>query len=588
MISGSRILYNSLLNNNVKTIFGYSGGAILGVLNEFYGQDRIKFITTRTEQGAGFMAEGYAKSTRTPGVVMTTSGPGALNTITSLQNALSDGTPLLVLSGQVATNVLGTQAFQEADVINISKSCTKWNTQIRDTLLIDGIVDNAFNKMLSGRHGPVLLDLPKDIMSKQVSMNYLNDDTLNYTKKLNIFDYMADKNITTFMCPHNIHMLINNSEKPVILAGQGVFQGNAFLKMRKFAHSYNIPITTTLLGLGIFNEKHRLSLNMLGMHGSFYANKAVQNSDLLLNFGSRFDDRITGNVQKFAPKSTIVHVDISEDNINKIIIPDYVINSNCNKVLEAILNYRNINNLDFSNRFLDWHNQIKEWKKTPFSYPENTKLLQGRHVISVLNRLIYDDIDKNYYTIVADVGAHQMWAAQFIDYNYPKVKFITSGGLGSMGFALPASIGVKIGLSHNKVIAIVGDGGFSMSMAELSTAIDNKINIKVLIINNSNLQMVANWQKLFYDGRFIATKMNNPPFEKVCESMGCKGIRIDVGDNIDAKLQEFLDYEDGPIVANVITDHSESVLPMVCPGKALDDMILGENLNQKVDGDAPC
>ena len=588
MISGSKILYNSLLNNNVKTIFGYSGGAILGVLNEFYGQDRIKFITTRTEQGAGFMAEGYAKSTRTPGVVMTTSGPGALNTITSLQNALSDGTPLLVLSGQVATNVLGTNAFQEADVVNISKPCTKWNTQIRDTVLIDGIVDNAFNKMLSGRHGPVLLDLPKDVMSKQISLNYLNDDTLNYTKKLNIFDYMVDRTSTAFICPHNIHMLINNSKKPVILAGQGVFQGNAFSNMRKFAHSYNIPITTTLLGLGIFNEKHNLSLKMLGMHGSFYANKAVQDSDLLLNFGSRFDDRITGNVQKFAPNSRIVHVDISKENINKIIIPDYVINSNCNKVLESILKYRYINNIDFSHRFLDWHTQIKEWKKTPFTYPENTELLQGRHVISVLNRLIYDDIEKNYYTIVADVGAHQMWAAQFIDYNYPKVKFITSGGLGSMGFALPASIGVKIGSTRNKVIAIVGDGGFSMSMTELSTAIDNKINIKVLIINNSNLQMVANWQKLFYDGRFIATQMNNPPFEKISESMGCKGMRIDITDNIEKKLQEFLDYEDGPIVANVITDNCESVLPMVCPGKALDDMILDENLNEKVYGDAPC
>ena len=586
MISGSKILYNSLIHNNVKTIFGYSGGAILGVLNEFYGQDRIKFITTRTELGAGFMAEGYAKSTRTPGVVMTTSGPGALNTITSLQNALSDGTPLLVLSGQVATNVLGTQAFQEADIINISKPCTKWNKQISDTICINNLVNHAFNKMLSGRHGPVLLDLPKDIMNKQISLTSLND-----LKKSNIY-YMDKKNIpitSTCSYSHDIHMLINNSKRPVILAGQGIFQCNGFLNMRKFAHSYNIPITTTLLGLGIFNEKQNLSLKMLGMHGSFYANKAIQNSDLLLNFGSRFDDRITGNVDKFAPKATIVHVDILKDNINKIIKSHYVINDNCNTIIDNILNYKyinNINNIDFSNRFLDWHKEIKEWKKIGFIYPYNTKILQGRHVISVLNNLIHEDI--NYYTIVADVGAHQMWAAQFIDYNYPKVKFITSGGLGSMGFALPASIGAKIGLEHNKVIAIVGDGGFSMSMTELSTAIDNKINIKVLIINNSNLQMVSNWQKLFYDGRFIATQMKNPPFEKICENMGCKGIRIDINDNIEQKLQEFLDYEDGPIVANVITDHCESVLPMVCPGKALDDMILYENINEKLGGDAPC
>jgi acetolactate synthase-1/2/3 large subunit len=590
MISGSKIIYESLVKHNVKQIFGYSGGAILGVLNEFYGQNKINFTMSRTELGAGFMAEGYAKSTKTPGVVMTTSGPGALNTITSMQNALSDGTPILVLSGQVATNVLGTQAFQESDVINISKPCTKWNNQVNDIFMVNKLVEIAFHKMLDKRHGPVLLDLPKDIMSKKIQKTWLTDDFLNsiyypYTKNNNLIYNNSEKKYN--ICPYNIHSIISISKKPVILAGQGVFQSNSVHYLRKFAKSYNIPVTTTLLGLGIFDENEPLSLKMLGMHGSYYANKAIQNSDLLINFGSRFDDRITGNVNNFAKDATIIHVDIAKENIGKTIKSHYMINDSCDKVLESILKYNYHIHLTNSNRFQEWHSQIREWKKIDFSYPNNKNVLQGRHVISVLNYLIQKDT-RNYFTIVADVGAHQMWAAQFIDYNYPKVKFITSGGLGSMGFALPASIGVKFGKPEDKVIAIVGDGGFTMTMTEILTAIDNNVNIKVLIINNSRQVMVSNWQKLFYDGRLIATDMKNPPFEKVCESFGCKGVRIDINDDIEKKLQEVLNYENGPIVANIITDPDEMVLPMVKPGNALDDMLLDEDFDEQMEGEAPC
>ena len=313
---------------------------------------------------------------------------------------------------------------------------------------------------------------------------------------------------------------------------------------------------------------------------------AVQNCDLLINFGSRFDDRIIGNPDKFAKKSKIVHIDNTISNINNTIKSDYYINADCKYIINNILK-----NKDSSFRIKNnnWINVIEKWKNIDFSYPmeRNKKFLQGRHVLSTLNKIINNDKINNY-TIVADVGAHQMWAAQFINYNYPKVKFITSGGLGSMGFAVPASIGVKLANNNDIVICVCGDGGFTMSMVEILTAIDNKINIKILIINNNKLQMVKMWQEMFYNSRIIATEMNNPPFEKVADSMGCKSIKIDIHDNLNHKLQEMLNYENGPIVVNVITDSDEPVLPMVIPGESLDKMILDQNTEQKFTGDAPC
>ena len=379
--------------------------------------------------------------------------------------------------------------------------------------------------------------------------------------------------------------MILESKRPVILAGQGIIQSGAVNNLRKLSEIYNIPVTTTLMGLGIMDEKHPLSLKMVGMHGSYYANKAVQESDLLLNFGSRFDDRIIGNPTLFAPKAKIVHVDILEKNINKVIKTKYYINDDCKKVLNKIIK-EDIHDLKFYDKYL-WNKKIDEWKiKVPFSFP-NKNVLQGREVISNLNYIIRNN-KKNTYTIIADVGAHQMWAAQFIDYNYHKVRFITSGGLGTMGFALPASIGVKIGRPNDKVICICGDGGMTMSLIELLTAVENNVNIKVLVINNSYQLMVKMWQEKFYNKQLMGVKMNNPPFETVAISLGCHGIKIDSNTDLKEKLEYFLNYEDGPIVANVITDENESVLPMVSPGKALDDMIINEDSDEKYEGDAPC
>jgi acetolactate synthase-1/2/3 large subunit len=576
---GAKILFNRLIKHNVKHVFGYPGGAILPVLNEFYDQNKIKYVLSKTELGGCFMAEGYSKITKTPGVAMVTSGPGALNTMTSLQNALSDGTSLMVLSGQVSTSVLGTDAFQEADVIKISHACTKWNNMIKDGNKINNTVDTAFKYMLDKRHGSVLLDLPKNIMSQSFNENTNQD--LN--DKLEI-----SESIKSTIEPDEIIDLIRNSTKPVILAGQGIYQSNAIQELRTLSNKYCIPVTTTLMGLGVFPEINCYSLKMIGMHGSYYANMAVQNCDLLLNFGSRFDDRIIGDPTKFAPKAKIVHVDICARNINKVIKTKYYINNDCKNVLNKILEEESFADVFNPYQNHSWMRQIEQWKKIKFSFP-NKKVLQGREVISKLNEIInYNMTDT--FTIIADVGAHQMWAAQFIDYNYPKVKWITSGGLGSMGFALPASIGVKIATpkTNEKVICICGDGGFTMSFVEILTAIENKVNIKVLIINNSYQLMVKMWQEKFYNSRLVGVKMNNPDFDLVVKSMGCHAIKITSNHNLKEQLQYVLDYEDGPIIANVITDENECVLPMVSPGKALDDMIIDEDDKNIYSGDAPC
>ena len=572
---GARVLFNRLVQHNVKYVFGYPGGAILPVLNEFYNQNKIKYVLSRTEAGGSFMAEGYAKATRTPGVVMVTSGPGAINTMTSLQNALSDGTPLMVLSGQVSTLVLGTDAFQEADVIGISKPCTKWNNIIKDGSKINSIIDQGFIHMLDKRHGPVLLDLPKNIMSLD-------------TEQTNTKIVKVDTKIKSTISTYEIYDMIHKSKKPLILAGQGVFQADAHNLLRNFANLYSIPVTTTLMGLGVFSEQHPNSMKMLGMHGSYYANMAIQNCDLLLNFGSRFDDRIIGNPTKFAPNAKIIHVDIESKNINKVIKTPYYINDSCIEILKSLI-YLEAGSYNYNPYvYQEWYTQINKWKKIGFTYPKKD-ILQGRQVISSINNIIQKDTE-NQYTIVADVGAHQMWAAQFIDYDYPKIKWITSGGLGSMGFALPASIGVKIGLPNDKVVCICGDGGFTMSFVELLTAIENKVNIKVFVINNSYQLMVKMWQEKFYDSRLVGVKMNNPNFEEVCKSMGCHSIKITTHNQIqlEKELKYVLDYEDGPIVCNVITDENEVVLPMVSPGKALNDMIIDEDVNQVFTGDAPC
>ena len=575
-MSGAKVLFDRLVKHKVKHVFGYPGGAILPVLNQFYNQDKIQYIMVRTEAGGGFMAEGYAKASKTQGVVMVTSGPGALNLTTSLQNALSDGNAILALTGQVSTAVLGTDAFQEANVIGITQSCTKWNTILMDGAKIESTIDTAFSHMKHARYGPVLLDLPKNIMSMECPKQIPATQIVEKEEK---------KEVDCTVSYDEIHSLLLHARRPLVLAGQGIFQSDSVDLFREFVHTFQLPVTTTLLGLGCMNETDERSLKMLGMHGSFCANMAIQNCDLLLNFGSRFDDRIIGDPTKFAPKAKIVHIDILKKNINKTIPTKLYRNECCSEALSNLVQYSY--DVDPYHTY-SWWTQLHSWKKTKFTYPKQSVALQGRHVLAKLNTLIHAN-KTHSYTIVSDVGAHQMWAAQFLDYDAPRVKFVTSGGLGTMGFALPASIGVKLGAPHDRVICICGDGGFQMTFQELLTAIDNHIHIKVIILNNSYQLMVKIWQEKFYNNQTIGTKMKNPPFELVCRALGCESLRIDSAEGLDLTLDYFLNYEGGPIVLNVITDQNESVLPMVSPGKALDDMILEEDGSTKAfQGDAPC
>jgi acetolactate synthase-1/2/3 large subunit len=487
----------------------------------------------------------------------------------------------LALTGQVSTAVLGTDAFQEADVIGVTRPVTKWNLMIQDGGSVGTVVTRAVRTAFQGRWGPVLLDLPKNVMSGQ---GLVGDVLEREALPLDI-----EPHIGSTVTAETIIEMIRGSKRPVILAGQGVLQAGpeCVALLRMLAIQYDIPVTTTLLGLGVFNESTPLSLKMVGMHGSYYANKAVQNCDLLLNFGSRFDDRITGLPSLFAPKAKIVHVDINSKNINKVIKTPYYINDSCLGVLHKMSLLRAH---DFAMRRPGWNALINKWRKVGFSWPPGRGVLQGREVLAALNTLLWSAAGKQT-TIVADVGAHQMWAAQFIDYDYNRVRLITSGGLGSMGFAVPAAIGVALASGSSSaahhVICVCGDGGFTMSLVELLTAVEQRANVKVLVINNSAQLMVKMWQDKFYSGRHVGVKMNNPPFEAVAAALGCKGMRIDSRNNLVEQLEEFLAWSDGPIVANVITDSVEPVLPMVSPGKALDDMIIEESGGQ-LSGDAPC
>jgi acetolactate synthase-1/2/3 large subunit len=582
---GAKVLFDELCNHGVELVAGYPGGAALPIIDQFAEQNKIRFIQTRTEAGAMSLMEGYAKATGKPGVVVVTSGPGGNNCITGMKDAMSDGKPILVIGGQVASTVIGTDAFQETDLIATSKSVTKGNAQILDGTKISQIMKHAFKCVLEGRPGSYVVDCPKDVMSHP----HVQDQ-----------EEFADMAIpeNSSIEPEDIIKMIIESKRPLILAGQGVLQSNrkttSIRMLHIIANRYEIPVTTTLMGLGCFDEFSYLSLHMLGMHGSYYANKAIQECDLLINFGSRFDDRITGDPKTFAPKAKIIHVDILSSNINKVIKTPYFINRDCGDVLKRMLWISNNNGLSYENT--EWLGQINEWKKTvPFRYPKKS-ILQGRQVIAMFNKIIQED-QSNWYSILADVGAHQMWAAQFIRYRYPCVSWDTSGGQGQMGYALAAAMGAKLAFPGKIVICFVGDGGFSMTFTELITAVENNIEVLYVVLDNKYQLMVKMWQEMFYKKRIIGTKMYNPPFEKVAKAMGCNSVKIDINcsnEDLERKIRKVLKYmskpnrKKVPYVLVCHTDENEKVLPMVSPGKSLDDMIINEDVNETFEGDAPC
>lgn len=568
-----------MLRHNVDTVFGYSGGAILPVFDGIYNSPHFKFIMPRHEQGAGHMAEGYAKATGKPGVVIVTSGPGATNVITPMQDALSDGIPMVVFTGQVSTAAIGTDAFQEADVVGISRSCTKWNVMVKNIAELPRRINEAFEIATSGRPGPVLVDLPKDVTSAVLRDAIPTASTIPSQSIQNL----AASAVSEFQSEsiQRAAELINKAKKPILYVGNGIMNSEEGpVLLRQLAQKAQIPVTTTLHGLGSFDETDDKSLRMLGMHGAGYANMAMQNADVIIALGARFDERVTGNIAKFAPaarlaalekRGGIVHFEILPKNINKVVQATEAVEGDVSQNLAKLLPL-----IETVKERPEWLGKVAEWKaKYPFDYerdvPGSGEPVKPQTVITKLSELCEPIKDKVIMT--TGVGQHQMWAAQFFKFKYPR-SMISSGGLGTMGFGLPAAIGAKAGSPDAIVIDIDGDASFNMTLAELSCAVQYGINVKAIVLNNEEQGMVTQWQSLFYDDRYAHTHQKNPDFMKLADAMGLKGIRIHNYEELEGGLKEMLDYNQGPVLVEVIVDQKVPVLPMIAAGKGLDEFLV--------------
>ncbi|CAN9098477.1 unnamed protein product [Alternaria alternata] len=577
-MTGGEIFHEMMLRQGVKHIFGYPGGAILPVFDAIYQSKHFDFILPRHEQGAGHMAEGYARASGKPGVVLVTSGPGATNVVTPMQDALMDGTPLVVFCGQVVTSAIGSDAFQEADMVGITRPCTKWNVLVKNVAELPRRINEAFEIATSGRPGPVLVDLPKDVTASVLQRAIPMSSTLPTPVSAAT---IAARELSKQQLENSIRRsadLINMAKKPVIYAGQGILQtedGPALLK--ELADKVNIPVTTTLQGLGGYDELEPKSLHMLGMHGSAYANMAMQEADLILALGARFDDRITGAISKFAPaakaaaaegRGGIIHFEIMPKNINKVVQATEAVEGDLGTNLKQLLPLVN----EVPER-PEWLGQIAAWKERfPWAYEKEGEngLIKPQTVMEKLSDLTANRKEETILT--TGVGQHQMWCAQHYRWRYPRTM-ITSGGLGTMGYGLPAAIGAKVARPDCTVIDIDGDSSFSMTLTELSTAAEFNIGVKVIILNNEEQGMVTQWQTLFYTDRFAHTHQRNADFVKLGDAMGVQAKRCIKPEELEDSLKWLLE-SDGPALLEVVTDQKVPVLPMVPAGSGLHEFMI--------------
>ena len=553
-MTGAEIVIEALKKEKVEVIFGILGGALLPLFDVLYKKE-IKFILTRHEQAAAHMADGYARATGKVGVCIATSGPGATNLVTGIATAYMDSIPIIAITGQVATPLIGNDAFQEADTTGITRPITKYNYLVKDVKDLALTMKEAFYLASSGRPGPVLIDLPVDVQRKETKYHY--------PETINVRTYKP-----TFS-GHPLQIkkaaaLIENSKKPVIYAGGGVILSGASSQLRKLAEITNIPVTMTLLGLGGFPGEHPLSLGMLGMHGTRFANYAVMESDLIIAIGARFDDRVTGKIETFAPDAKVIHIDVDPSAISKNVKVDVPIVGDARNILEELI--KKVKPLPLEG----WHKKINDWKiKYPVTYKKDDKL-RPQYVIEQIYQLT-----KGEAIITTEVGQNQMWAAQFCKYSKPRT-FLSSGGLGTMGYGFPAAIGAQLGCPGKVIFDIAGDGSFQMNIQELTTAVVNHIPVKIAILNNGYLGMVRQWQELFYGKRYSYTSLGEgPDFVKVAKAFGARGIRVNKKSEVKKAIEEAIAEKKLPTVIDFHVEPEENVFPIVPAGAGLNQMIGG-------------
>jgi len=560
-LSGAQIFFECLKAEGVEVVFGLPGGAVIDIYDEM-PKHNIRHILVRHEQGATHMADGYARATGKVGVCLVTSGPGATNTVTGIATAYCDSIPIVVFTGQVPTALIGNDAFQEADIVGITRPCTKHNYLVKDVRDLARIIREAFFLARSGRPGPVLVDLPKDVIAAKTDFKYPKNITLKGYKPTTEAHMGQIK---------RAYAAISKAKRPVIYAGGGVILSSAAKELKELGEALRCPVTTTLMGLGGFPAPHDLWLGMLGMHGTFRANMAVANTDMLISIGARFDDRVTGKLSEFAPSAKIIHIDIDPTSISKNVRVDIPIVGDCKDALKKLLQLVKENPIEnLEKQRQPWLDQIQKWKETyPLAYEQKDDVIKPQYVVEMLYKLCKDKDP----IISTEVGQNQMWAAQYYHYSKPRT-LLTSGGLGTMGYGMPAAIGAQAAFPNRLVIDIAGDGSIQMCIQELTTAVENNLPVKVAILNNQYLGMVRQWQQLFYEKQYCATCLKMAPdFVKLAEAYGAVGLRATKPNEVEKVIKEAL-ATPKPVLMDFVVNPEECVYPMVPAGAATTEMIL--------------